>query len=138
LLGANKYIQFIFTKENEMIKTLPQSEGSVMGFEVTSKVSKEEELEWIEKIDKNIEKHGKLNILVILDEKARWSIDAGIEDMKWVLTHLKSINKIAIVSTSSIWKWLITIDGLFAPMVGVGEKHFKLENLEDAWKWVKE
>jgi stage II sporulation SpoAA-like protein len=121
-----------------MIKTLPQSSDSVLGFEVTSKVSLEEEKELIAKIEKHIEEHGNLKVLVVLDEGANWSIKAGIEDLKWVMTHLKKIDKIAIVSTSTIWKWLISIDGLFAPMVGVGEKHFETAKLDDAWKWVQE
>jgi hypothetical protein len=125
-------------EENEMIKPLPQSAGSVLGFEITGKVSAEEEKEWIAKIEQNIEQHGTLSILVVLDENAGWSIDAGIEDLKWILTHMKSLNKIAIVSTSKIWKWLVSIDSLFAPLVGIGEKHFDVSEIEDAWKWIRE
>ncbi len=121
-----------------MIKPLPQSAGSVLGFEITGKVSAEEEKEWIAKIEQNIEQHGTLSILVVLDENAGWSIDAGIEDLKWILTHMKNLNKIAIVSTSKIWKWLVSIDSLFAPLVGIGEKHFDVSQIEDAWKWIRE
>ena len=40
-----------------MIKELPESEGSVLGFEITGKVTLEEEKEWIRKFDDAIEKH---------------------------------------------------------------------------------
>jgi hypothetical protein len=51
---------------------------------------------------------------------------------------MKSLNKIAIVSTSKIWKWLVSIDSLFAPLLGIGEKHFDVPEIEDAWKWTRE
>ena len=35
-----------------MIKELPENEGSNLGFEVTGKVSLEEEKEWIKNIEK--------------------------------------------------------------------------------------
>jgi hypothetical protein len=123
---------------NEMIKPLPQSEGSVLGFEITGKVSADEEKEWIGKIEQNIEQYGTLSILVVVDENTGWSIDAGIEDLKWILTHMKSLIKIAVVSTNKIWKWIVSIDSLFAPLVGIGEKHFDLSEIEDAWKWIRE
>jgi len=113
-----------------MINELPQSEGAVLGFEITSKVTLEEEKEWISRINDAIEKHGKLSALVILGEEAGWGIKAGIEDLKWIMTHMKSIDRIAIVSDSKVWKWLITIDAQFAKMVGIGEKHFETSEIE--------
>ncbi len=53
-----------------MIKELPESEGSVLGVEITSKVSLEEEKEWIERFEKVIKKRGKISALVVLGEQA--------------------------------------------------------------------
>ena len=92
----------------------------------------------IEKIEKEVEKHGKVSVLVVLGEQASWGIKAGIEDLKWLMTHMKQINKIAIVTDNKIYKWLITLDSPFARMVGIGEKHFDPSQIEDAWKWIKE
>ena len=121
-----------------MIKELPESQGSVLGFEVTGKVSLEEEKEWISKFENAIENHGKISALVILGEEAKWGIEAGIEDLKWIMTHMKQLNKVAVVSDSKVWKWLVALDSPFAKMVGIGEKHFQPSEIEDAWKWVKE
>lgn len=121
-----------------MIRQLPQSEGATLGFEVGGKVTKDEELQWLKALEDAIGQHGKLRLLVVLDEKARWSIEAGIEDLRWAFKHMKHFDRLAIVSSSRVWKWLVTIDGLFAPLVGVGEKHFDISQLDDAWKWVRE
>jgi hypothetical protein len=121
-----------------MINELPSSEGSVLGFEITSKVSLAEEKAWITRIEKALSEHEKISVLVILDEKAGWGIDAGIEDLRWIMTHMKKINKIAIVSERPVLKWLIAVDSQFAKLVGIGEKYFELSQLADAWSWVKE
>ena len=121
-----------------MIKELPESESPVLGFEVTGKVSLEMEKELIGRIEKEIEKHDKISVLVVLGEQASWGVKAGIEDLKWLLTHMKQVNKIAIVTESKVYKWLIALDSPFAKLVGIGEKHFEPSKIEDAWKWVKD
>ena len=55
-----------------MITKLPESEGSVLGVRITGKVSLEMEKEWISKSEKVIEKYGRVNFLVFLDEHANW------------------------------------------------------------------
>ncbi len=121
-----------------MIRELPESDGPVLGFEINGKVSLEEEREWIKKLEKAIGKHGRISVLVHLNEQARWGIDAGIADLKWIMTHMKKLDKIAVVSDSSIWKWLVSLDSPFAKLVGISEKHFELLRIEDAWSWVRE
>ncbi|MCP4340546.1 MAG: STAS/SEC14 domain-containing protein [Desulfobulbaceae bacterium] len=120
-----------------MIIELPESADKTLGFEITGKVTIEEEKEWIQKIEDSLRTHEKLNILVVLNEGASWGINAGIEDIKWIMTHMKSIHKIAIVSSSSVWKWLVSLDSFFASMVGIEERHFAHSDLPDAWEWIR-
>ena len=121
-----------------MIKELPESEGPVLGIEITSKVTLEEEKEWIEKFDKAIEEHGKVSALIVLSEEASFGVKAGIEDLKWIMKNMKKLNKIAVVSKSNVWKWLVALDSPFASLVGISEKHFEPSEIADAWSWVKE
>ena len=90
-----------------MIEKLPGSEGPVLGFEVTGKVTLEEEKEWISKLEDAVEKYGKISALVVLGDEASWGVKAGIEDLKWVVTHMKKLHRIALVSDSNAWKWLV-------------------------------
>lgn len=120
-----------------MIKELPQSEASVIGIEINSKVSVEDQKIWAEKFDKAIEDHGKVSMLVVLGEEAGFGVKAGIEDLKWVMKNMKKLDKIAVVSDSNVWKWLVALDSPFAQLIGISEKHFELSELNDAWDWVK-
>ncbi len=128
----------IQSEENKMIKELPNSEGSVLGFKITGKVTLEEEREWIGKLEDAIEKHGKVSALVVLGKEASWGVKAGIEDLKWLITHMKKLHKFALVTDSKVWEWLVGIDSQFAKLVGIGEKHFKTSEIDDAWSWIKE
>ena len=121
-----------------MIKELPESEGPVIGFEITSKVSLEEEKEWIEKFEKAIEEHGKVSAVIVLDKQASFGVKAGIEDLKWIIKNMKKLHKIAVVSESTVWKWLVALDSPFAKLFGISERHFEPSELADAWIWVKE
>ncbi len=119
-----------------MITELPQSRDEVFAFEVTGKVTLEEEKRWIEKLDRVVKEHDKISAMVILGENASWGTWAGIEDIKWLFKNYKKFKKVAIVSDSSVWKWLTSIDSQFAKLVGVDEKFFEMDKKEEAWEWV--
>ena len=119
-----------------MIKELAESQGSVLAFEITGKVTLEEEKEWIEKFDKALEEHDKVSVMVILGENASWGTKAGYEDIKWAMKHMKRFDKIAIITDSVVWKWLITLDSQFAKLVGIGERHFESSEAKEALAWV--
>ena len=87
-----------------MIKELAKSEGSVLGFEITGKVTLEEEKEWICKFDAALEKYDKVSALVVLGNEASWGVKAGLNDLKWVMSHVEKVHKFALVSDSTVWK----------------------------------
>ena len=121
-----------------MIKELSKSEGSALGFENTGKVSLEEEKELIDKLNNAIETYGKVSVLVVFGEQASWGVKSGIEDLKWIMTHIKQLNKMAVVSESNVWKWLVALGSPFTKLVGISEKHFEPSKMADAWSWIKE
>ena len=121
-----------------MIKELDGSEGLILAVQISGKVSLEQEKELISKADRIVQEHGKIRVLAVLDDGARWGVKAGIEDLKWAVSHMKNIDRFAVVSSSTVWKWLITIDGFFAGMLGIGEKHFQTSEIETAWEWIRE
>jgi len=103
-----------------MIKELPKSNGSVLGFEITGKVTMEQETEWLSRFDQITKKHKKINVLLVLEENTNWESDAGIEDLKWLMKHMSQFNKIAAVIDKNIGKWFITIGSVLAKMLGIG------------------
>lgn len=120
-----------------MIKKLPQSEGAVIGIEVSGSITAEQESQWIEIFDALIVEHGTINILVVLDGKINMGFDVVYDDLKWTFKHLENMNKLAIVSQSKVLEWLVALDSPFGKLAGISEKHFETSELQSAWSWVR-
>ena len=119
-----------------MITKLPQSNGNNLAYEITGKVSIEDEKAWISDLETMTDDYDKFNVMVILGENTSWGLEAGIADIKWIMKHMDKFNKIAIVADSLVWKWLIKVDSFFAKFVGIDEKFFEAKDEEEAWAWV--
>ena len=119
-----------------MIKELPQSNDKILAFEITGEVSKEQQKEWITRLDSIIEGKDKVSAMIILGDNTSWGTWAGVEDIKWIFKNYKKFRKVAIVSESWVWTWLVAIDSQFAKMMGIEEKHFEAEEAKEAWEWV--
>ena len=120
-----------------MIRELEQSVGATLAFEVVGKVTLEEEKAWLDKFEEHIKQHNEISVLIILGENASWGTKSGYEDIKWLMKHFKTFKRIAFVTDSTVWKWLIAIESPFAKLVGVSEKHFEPTEAKEAWEWVK-
>lgn len=132
------YVIFVMrNREQQVIRKLPESEGAVIGVEVYGKIDAAEENKWIMVFDELIEQHGAINILILLDGKISYGVDAAYEDLKWTFRNLKHMNKLAIVSESHVLSWLVAADSPFGKLAGISEKHFESRRLQDAWRWIK-
>ncbi|GAC33123.1 SpoIIAA family protein [Paraglaciecola polaris] len=120
-----------------MITLLPQSEGRVIGIQVSGKIDKAEEQKWIDTFNKLIAKHQQINVLISLVGDIDVGVEVAYEDLSWTLHHLSNMNKLAFVSSSRVLKWLVAVDSPFAKLVGIDEKYFTPQELQDAWSWVK-
>ena len=120
-----------------MIKQLIHNEREVLIYEVTKSIDLAQELEWIEQINAYIKQEKKVRILLILDTNARWSLRAGIADIKWLFTHLKYIEKMAIVAESSWWKWYVKFD-ILAKIFQTQERYFGVSESESALEWLSD
>lgn len=120
-----------------MIKELSRSYENNLAFEINGKVSPEDEKSWISRLDVITDEYEKFNVMIVLAENASWGMDAGLEDIKWIMKHMDKFNKIAIVADSDVWKWLIKVDSFFAKFIGINELYFNMANLDAAWDWVQ-
>ncbi|WP_394172946.1 SpoIIAA family protein [Thalassotalea litorea] len=120
-----------------MIEELPQSDGKYFGVKLSGQLQFDEERKWLNELDKRINEHGNIRILLQLDDGAGWGLKAGWEDIKWVFHHMKQIEKVAVISDSKVWEWLIKVDAVFAKMVNIDESHFYQNEQDKAWQWLK-
>ena len=121
-----------------ILKKLPESHGKTVGYKISGKIDKVLENAWLLELDELIKEHGKINVLVWFDSKASWDFEAGMEDMSWGFHNVKNINKMALISSKDLWKWLARLSEPIVKLFGMESKYFEEPDIGDAWKWIKE
>lgn len=120
-----------------MIQALETNSPAILAFRIADQVSLAEEDEMLAKIDASVKLHSKISILVVLEAGAGWGVRAGLQDLKWLISNLDHLNKLAIVSDNKTLNWLVEADSTFAKLVDIGEKAFATSQMDDAWKWIQ-
>ena len=120
-----------------MYMILPRSDGPVLGVEVSGKIDIDQEQNLIAKAEELIKEHDKISVLVVLGDHVGVSLEAAAADIKWILTHMSHLNKIAIVADSKLLAAVVAVDATFAKLVGIQEKHFDRNEIETAWHWIE-
>ncbi len=119
-----------------MYEVLGGSEGNVIGVRVSGKLKKEdyERLEpWLEK---EVERHGKLRVLVLMEDFSGWdSLEAAWEDLKIDVRFNKYIERVALVGDAVWQKWMTKLSN---PLAHAELRYFDMSHLEDAWAWIRE
>ncbi|WCE28908.1 STAS/SEC14 domain-containing protein [Vibrio sp. SCSIO 43137] len=120
------------------MKILTSENPSVFAVEINEKVGIEQENQMLERVESILQKQDKIRVLVVLGEEAGWTVEAGLKDLKWVLSNLSRLDKIAVVADKKIITWLVEADAVFAKMIGIGEKAFATSEIEKAWQWIED
>ncbi len=125
-----------------MFKILDESEGNVVGVEISGEYTKKD-VEDLEKIfeDKAAEGYDRLNILFKIDNLAigKIHINAFIEDAWYAMKHINQMRHLAIVGDSKLEKVLVELDNkLFGKKKDeLIEKYFNVADINKAWEFVR-
>ncbi|WP_434052527.1 MAG: STAS/SEC14 domain-containing protein [Roseibium sp.] len=120
-----------------MYTILPRSNDAVLGVEISGKLDIGQEQELTAKAEQLIAEHDKISILVLLGDQPSVSFEAAMSDIKWILTHMRHLRKVAIVADSKLLAALVAVDSLFAKAVGIEEMHYSTDEIETAWHWIE-
>lgn len=118
-----------------MYRKLPESEDSVLGYYVTGTVTMDEIREIHRDIDRAMDEHGTVRLLVDVRDMAAPEPGAVWEDLKLTPEYLRSVEKYAIIGDSR-WHDLAT---RATSMVAKGEaKYFERGQEGAAWEWLRD
>lgn len=118
-----------------MIEVMNDLPPHVVGFRATAKVTREDyEKILMPAVDAQSKAFKKINFILWLDtDVSNYTFGAWVDDALVGWKHLTHWNRVAIVSNRDIIKKITDIFGHLVP----GEyKGFKIEELEEAKKWV--
>ena len=108
---------------------------NVLGLNVSGKLSGDDYHYVIPILNQMIEEHGKLRVVIDLNDFGGMSLHAIFDELKFDITHWSSFEKIAIIGDKS---WLNQMSKLTDKLIRGHVKHYHEDQKEDAWTWASE
>lgn len=116
-----------------MLKRLDDGTGNVLGYEIKERITEKEFANLSEEIKAAVAEHGKIRLLIRMNEVPKMGLGALAEDLK-LAPYAKNLERYAIVSDSAPVEWAEKLGDIFIS----GEvKHFEDSQYEEAWRWVQ-
>lgn len=119
-----------------MIVQIPDVPNNMVGFRADGEVTKED-FEIVKKqVDSLVEKTGKLNYLLFLDNSPKdFTLGAWLQDVLLGINNITNWNRAAIISDSEA---VINFTGAFSKVIPGEFKGFHKSEYEKAVDWVSE
>ncbi len=117
-----------------MFEFLPESTETCLGFKISGKVTAADYDALLPKLDEAIAAHGKINLLVLIEDFDFEGFDAAKADFNFGTHQYRQVEKAAFVSDKKWLEWSIKIMDPFTRRTK--EKNFEPEQLQEAWAWI--
>lgn len=118
-----------------MIETLDRSAGPIVGLRVDDTVTKDDYERVTPVLDRVIQEHGELNLLLRIDDLSSVEPGAVWEDLKFDVQHLRDIACCAVVTDEA---WLRRSARVTGPPFGIEVRAFHSAEEDAAWSWLKD
>ena len=120
-----------------MIEILPESTQTCIGFKISKEVEAEDYENLLPKLDAAIAAHGKINLLVVMEDYEGFDgLEAAKADFHFGTQQYRQVEKAAFVSNM---KWMGRMVKIMDPFTRrTDEKTFEPGEIEAAWAWILE
>jgi hypothetical protein len=110
-------------------------EGKFVNLKITGKLEKEDYEFFVPEIDQQIERYGKVNMLLELIDFHGWTAGAAWEDTKFGIRHFNDIERLAIVGDKAWEKGMAYFCKVF---MTAKVQYFDVSERDKAMTWVCE
>lgn len=118
-----------------MIEIDERSRGRVLALHATGKISGDELEPVLERLERAIAEHGKVRLLVHVEDLGTFSPGAIMNDARFSLDHAGDVERVAVVADGILFGTYVKTAARFVP----GEvRRFKSKELAEAWRWIQE
>lgn len=109
--------------------------GNIIAVEFTNHIIQKDDIVILEDLINSVKtNHNHVNILILITQLESITFKACLESLKLLIEDRKDIKKIAVISNKSIYNLGTKIDNLFTPWK---EHYFDIDELDNAWEWLK-
>lgn len=112
-----------------------QTAGNVISMTITGKLEKEDYGIFVPEMERLIQEHGKIRLLMALVDFEGWSAGAAWEDTKFGVRHFNDLERLGIVGDRTWEKGM----ALFCKVFTTAKvRYFDHDELEEAKRWIRE
>ena len=120
-----------------MIKMLDGSAGNVVGIKFSGKVTDADYKGMTPGLAKIVEEQGTMKVLMDLSEAGSITPKAMVDDFAFMKEYGQKVTKVAMVSDSKWDELEAEFSGLVAKLLKGEVKYFPVNQIDDAWAWVR-
>jgi len=102
---------------------------------LSERISTKDYEKFLPVIDAQIERCGRICLLVIMEKFQGWDVETGWEETKFMFSRFNKIDRVGIVGASELQKWM---SFLAKPFNSAEVKYFAPDEEETARKWVSD
>ena len=107
--------------------------GEVLEVQLTGKLAKQDYEYLVPVVERLVQKHGKIRMLVEMHDFHGWTAGALWQDLKFDARHFNDIERIAMVGETS---WQHGMAVFCKPFTGAKIRYFDRTSIEDARAWL--
>jgi hypothetical protein len=111
------------------------ADGKILSVRVSGKLDAEDYERFVPEVERLVEAHGKVRILVETHDFQGWDAGALWEDIKFSVRHFSSIERLAIVGEKA-WEQGMAV--FCKPFTTATVKYFDHSELAEARKWIEQ
>lgn len=110
------------------------NDGRIVHAQVTDRLTKEDYKRFTPEVERLIQKHGKIRVLVEMRDFRGWNAGALWKDIKFDAKHFSDIDRLALVGEK---KWQKGMSVFCKPFTTATIRYFDLTQVEEAHEWIK-
>lgn len=109
--------------------------GRVLTVHATGKLEKPDYLRFVPEVERLIEEHGKVRVLLELSDFHGWTAGGLWEDFKFDLKHFNHIERLGIVGEA---RWEKGMAAFCRPFTTAAIRYFERDRADEARSWIEE
>ncbi len=109
------------------------NEGKVLEIHMTGKLAKQDYEQFVPTVEKLINEHGKIRLLVEMRDFHGWTAGGLWQDIKFDAKHFKHFDRIAMVGEK---KWQHGMSMFCQPFTAAKIRYFEHDSIEQARNWL--
>ncbi len=117
------------------VKLNESYDGKVLTIQMSGKLTAEDYEQFVPLTERLIDQHGRIRILIDMQEFHGWSLAALWEDLKFDIKHFNDIERLAMVGDRTWEKWMATF---CKPFTSAEIRYFDQSESDEASQWISD